>query len=579
MKLERVIIEDFKSIKKLNINVHNLTCFIGKNESGKSAILEAINYLNFPKQKLKIELTNKNSKRYEEDKFPSITAYFLLDEDYNSLLEETIPFEFDEKRNSKPNEFNFKWLRLTVAGDKFENIEIDLVHGNNKSFKISSRVSGPELNKLKNKIFDIIIPNIELFNNDGLTLNPITFDQLIQDQPLSESFRRLFAIGGIKNTTGINISNVEKLYDKLAVVSQKITELLQENYNQDKSLRVDVAYFSNQFLIKFKDDSNRSYSLNERSLGFQYFFAFLINKTYLSKIESKKNIFLLDEPGVSLHPEGARDLIKVFEEITKKDQLLYTTHNPFLAYRKKPDNLILVKRNGLNGTELLTKTYNNKYQVLRKELGLLLNDSFLVNDTNLIVEGNSDKYLLHYVIHEEEELEPLTWVHIFSADTVTDVVPSVRYLNSLGLKGFVLTDADQAAKLEIAKPKFKKHIIDEKKWTYCTLNKIIGDDQPRTMEDMLDPSKYVDAYNKYYSEEAETIDWKKPFEPYNPRKYNIPILNQLKNHFKDYADGEINKIALFRKHTLLYPYETNIENYNSLKSLLLFIHSEILKFN
>jgi hypothetical protein len=96
---------------------------------------------------------------------------------------------------------------------------------------------------------------------------------------------------------------------------------------------------------------------------------------------------------------------------------------------------------------------------------------------------------------------------------------------------------------------------------------------------MLDPSKYVDAYNKYYSEEAETIDWKKPFEPYNPRKYNIPILNQLKNHFKDYADGEINKIALFRKHTLLYPYETNIENYNSLKSLLLFIHSEILKFN
>lgn len=578
MILERVIIEDFKSIKKLNINIHDLTCFIGKNESGKSAILEAISYLNFPKQKLKIELTNKNSKRYEDDKFPSITGYFLLDEEYNSLLETTIPFEFDEKRNSKPNDFNYKWLRLIINGEKIDNIDIDLVHGNNKFLKISSRAATPqELTKLKNKIFETIIPNIELFTNDGLTLNPITLDQLQQNQPISESFKRLFAIGGVKNIENINISNVEKLYDKLAVVSQKVTELLQNNYNQDRSLKVDVAYFSNQFLIKFKDDSNRSYSLSERSLGFQYFFAFLINKTYLNKIEDKKNIFLLDEPGVSLHPEGARDLIKIFEDITKTDQLFYTTHNPFLAYRKKPDNLILVKRNGLNGTELLTKTYTNKYQILRKELGLLLNDSFLVNETNLIVEGNSDKYILHYVIHEDEDLEPLTWIHIFSTDTVTDVVPSVRYLNSLGLKGFVLIDADAAAKSEIAKPKFKKHIVDDKKWSYCTLNKLIDDDQLRTMEDMLDPSKYVDSYNNYYSEEADTIDWKKPFELYKPRKYNIPILNQIKNHFKEYADGDVNKIAIFRKYIQLYPYDKYKEDYSTLRNLLMFVHTEIIK--
>ncbi len=575
MILERVVIEDFKSIKKLNVVLHNLTCLIGKNESGKSAIIDAISFLNFPKYKIKQEFVNKNSRRYDTDSFPSIMGYFLLDRDDNEALELTIPFEFDEKKTAKQNDFSFKWLRVSINGNKIEDVDIDLLHGNNRTLKVSSRATGTELKSLKEKLFKNIIPHIELFNNDSLILNPITIEQLQNEEESSESFSRLFAIGGVKNPASLNVANVDKLDDKLSVVSEKITQLLQENYNQDKTLRVEVKYVANKFLLKFKDDSRRSYNINERSFGFQYFFAFLINKTFLNDSENR-NIFLLDEPGVSLHPEGARDLIKIFENITKIDQIVYSTHNPFLAYRKKPDNLILVRKNGHDGTELITKIYSNKYQVLRKELGLMLNDSFLINDINLVVEGNSDKYLLHYVIHEDEELEPLTWLHIYSADTVTEIVPSVRYLNSLGLKGFVLMDADAASKAEIAKPKFKRNIIDEHNWDYATVNKIIDDDQSRTIEDLLPLEKYVEAYNAYYIEEADTIEWKKPFKPLKSQAYKSPIVDQVKKHFHGFADGDINKIAIFRKFVKTNRYEDQSRDYIQIKAVLLFIKSKIL---
>ena len=579
MTLDRVVIEDFKSIKKLNIQLHDITCLIGKNESGKSAILEAISYLNFSKYKLSLDKVNKSSERYDNDKLSCITGYFALNEVDIQELEPKILGASKDGLKTQSINTNFKWLRVIVNGENVNGVEIEFVYGNNKYIRLSSLYDEHAIYEMKNYFLNDYIPYIELFNNDSLTLNPITLQQLQSKEDAFESFNRLFRIGGVNEPENLTVNNIEKLDDKLSVIGVKITDLLQKNYSQDKNLSVEVKYVGNQFLLKFKDSSKRTFNINERSLGFQYFFAFLINKTFLNKFHHKKHIFLLDEPGVSLHPEGARDLIRVFEDIAKTDQVVYTTHNPFLAFRKKPDNLILVKKNEAEGTELLTKTYTNKYQILRKELGLLLNDSFLINDINIVVEGNSDKFLLHYVIHEDEELEPLTWAHIFSADTVTDVIPSVRYLNSLGLKGIVLTDSDAAALTEIRKPKFKTHITDQKGWSYTTLNQILNDNEERVMEDMLPPAKYIESYNNYYLENLETIEWENPFEPLTTKDYNISILNQIKIHFKDYNKGEINKIAIFRKFTQLFPYENNLEDYKNLKDLLIFTHSEIGKLN
>ncbi|TXE13847.1 AAA family ATPase [Seonamhaeicola algicola] len=586
MILDKVRIEDFKSIKALTVDLHNLTCFVGKNESGKSAILEAISYLNFTKYKLKIDNTNKTSSKYERDEFPIIKGYFLINEDESEELYSLFSHKMTEQEGTKKI---FKWLRITIKSNKLEEIEFELLHGNNKGASLKEIFNSSagntlnaqqklsQLNAKRNKILNEIIPHIELFTSDELTLAPITLAQYQQKQGSYQSFNRLFEIANLNNIDTL-AANPQKFRHKLRMAERVLTKILKKAYKQDGSLDVKLDYHGDKFIISFEDDSDRPYDLTERSLGFQYFFAFLINKTYFNKIDKRKHIFLLDEPGNNLHPEGARNLVEVLEDISLTDQVLYSTHNPFLTFRKKPDNLILVKKTGVKGTELLTKVYTNKYQILRKELGLILNDSFLVNDVNLVVEGNADKWILHYVIHEDDDFEPLTWTHIFSADTASEIIPSVRYLSNLGLKGVVLLDSDDAGNKEIKKPKFKQYILEPKEWSHLTLDEVFKDGEKRTMEDMLLHQKYVEAYNEYYKEE-DAVEWNVPFTPLVISKYSLPILDQINAHFKQHADGGINKIAILRKFTELNPYDTNMGFYKKLKELLLVIQERVMKLN
>lgn len=586
MILDKVRIEDFKSIKALTVDLHNLTCFVGKNESGKSAILEAISYLNFTKYKLKIDNTNKTSSKYERDEFPIIKGYFLINEDESEELYSLFSHKMTEQEGTKKI---FKWLRITIKSNKLEEIEFELLHGNNKGASLKEIFNSStgntlnaqqklsQLNAKRNKILYEIIPHIELFTSDELTLAPITLAQYQQKQGSYQSFNRLFEIANLNNIDTL-AANPQKFRHKLRMAERVLTKILKKAYKQDGSLDVKLDYHGDKFIISFEDDSDRPYDLTERSLGFQYFFAFLINKTYFNKIDKRKHIFLLDEPGNNLHPEGARNLVEVLEDISQTDQVLYSTHNPFLTFRKKPDNLILVKKTGVKGTELLTKVYTNKYQILRKELGLILNDSFLVNDVNLVVEGNADKWILHYVIHEDDDFEPLTWTHIFSADTASEIIPSVRYLSNLGLKGVVLLDSDDAGNKEIKKPKFKQYILEPKEWSHLTLDEVFKDGEKRTIEDMLLNQKYVEAYNEYYKEE-DAVEWNVPFTPLVISKYSLPILDQINAHFKQHADGGINKIAILRKFTELNPYDTNMGFYKKLKELLLVIQERVMKLN
>lgn len=578
MILDKVRIENFKSIKALTVDLHDLTCFVGKNESGKSAILEAISYLNYNKNKLNISLTNKNSSKYNSEGFATIKGYYLLNEEDNKQLSDLLPLQFDSNNKAIPKkELNFKWVRLIVNGDQASNINIELLHANNHVSPLLNNYTPQEKVKIKKDITDKMLPIIELFTNDSLTLTPITVEQFQQNDITVQSFKRLLEIAGVNDLSKLK-QKPERYLHKLKDGGKTISKLLNNVYKQDEKMKVGFDLFNNRLMVSFEDDSEKTYSLTERSLGFQYFFAFLINKTYLNKYDEKNYVFLLDEPGNSLHPEGAKNLITIFEDIAKTDQLFYTTHNPFLAFRKKPDNLILVRKSGSKGTELLTKVYSNKYQILRKELGLMLNDSFLVNDINLVVEGNSDKWVLHYLIHEDDDFEPLTWTHIFSADTSSQVIPSVRYLSNLGLKGVVLLDSDDAGNREIKKPKFKKYILDSNDWSHLTLDEALKDGEKRTMEDMLLNQKYIEAYNEYYKEE-DAVEWKKKFQPLVVQKCTLPILDLVNNHFKEYADGGINKIAILRKFTQLFPYDNHMAFYRDLKNVLLVIQERVMKLN
>lgn len=88
----------------------------------------------------------------------------------------------------------------------------------------------------------------------------------------------------------------------------------------------------NHFRIWVADDRRPTeVELENRSTGLQWFLSFYLVFLVESRGDHKKAVLLLDEPGVSLHPLAQRDLSAFFESLSKTNQIIYTSHSPFLV--------------------------------------------------------------------------------------------------------------------------------------------------------------------------------------------------------------------------------------------------------
>ena len=85
-------------------------------------------------------------------------------------------------------------------------------------------------------------------------------------------------------------------------------------------------------VLKISDEHNEfPIPFEERSRGLQWFFSFYLVFLVESSKAHKGAILLLDEPGLHLHPMLQTKLIDLFERISEHNQLLYSTHLPFLV--------------------------------------------------------------------------------------------------------------------------------------------------------------------------------------------------------------------------------------------------------
>jgi predicted ATPase len=83
-------------------------------------------------------------------------------------------------------------------------------------------------------------------------------------------------------------------------------------------------------------------NFGERSSGFVWFFSFV---TAFSELrDSEGLILLLDEPGLGLHPAGQADLLRyIDEQLAGGHQLVYTTHSPFMVDADRPHRVRTVE--------------------------------------------------------------------------------------------------------------------------------------------------------------------------------------------------------------------------------------------
>ncbi len=189
----------------------------------------------------------------------------------------------------------------------------------------------------------------------------------------------------------------------LQSASTSLTAQFREWWRQG-NYRFRFAADGDHFRIWVSDDLRpEDIELESRSTGLQWFLSFFLVFLVESTGDHEGAILLLDEPGLSLHPLAQKDLSKFFDSLSETNQLLYTTHSPFLV---DPDHLDRVKAVYVNdegdtevsadlrASERGAEAQSRSIYPVYAALGLSVSDTLLEGCQVVVVEGQSDQVYL-----------------------------------------------------------------------------------------------------------------------------------------------------------------------------------------
>ncbi|MEM7228352.1 MAG: AAA family ATPase [Planctomycetota bacterium] len=184
----------------------------------------------------------------------------------------------------------------------------------------------------------------------------------------------------------------------LKSASASLTSRFRDWWRQGE-YRFDFAADGSHFRIWVSDDKRpEPVELEGRSTGLQWFLSFYLIFLVESKEAHNGAVLLLDEPGLSLHPIAQMDLSAFFENLAKQNQLIYTTHSPFLVDTDHLDRVraVYVDDNGntVSSPELRRGSagaLSKSIYAAHAALGLRMTDLDFAGTESVIVEGRSDQ--------------------------------------------------------------------------------------------------------------------------------------------------------------------------------------------
>lgn len=192
-------------------------------------------------------------------------------------------------------------------------------------------------------------------------------------------------------------------------------------------------------------------NLDERSRGFQWFFAFYI--VFAADTEdgdADGAVLLLDEPGLYLHARSQSDLLRHLEN-DFSNQIVYTTHSPFMVPTHRLDWVRTVNIAEEEGTTVSNDPSGDARTLfpLQAALGYDLAQSLFIGPNNLVVEGITDFWMLSAVsayLAEQRRTGIDARLTLTPAGGAQKVHYMVALLTSEQLNVLVLLDEEKGAK-------------------------------------------------------------------------------------------------------------------------------------
>lgn len=400
MKLLKVQVQNFRSAEDTGeFSIEGVTCLVGKNEAGKSAVLQALAALNpHPATPVMLDKERDYPRRYltsYETRHPKedavvVSTLWALEEDEITDIQD----QFGEKclknnkvkiirRYGQPLQWKFDIdfpvvVEHFLSGHKLNASERAQLKGADTTTKLievlKSLPSPTEkqaalLKELQGytsatagitTVLEQYLPKFMYFSNYDRMAGAIQIEAvaaMVADKSIQREENRAeklfyefldYARVPIGEIT--KVATFETFNAKLQSASNAITDQILEYWTQNPDLEVKVEIdparpgdpppFNSGTIARariYNQLHRVDTPFSERSTGFVWFFSFLVKFAQV-KSESAPVILLLDEPGLTLHGKAQADLLRFFDEkLAPHHQIIYSTHSPFMV---APDRLM-----------------------------------------------------------------------------------------------------------------------------------------------------------------------------------------------------------------------------------------------
>jgi predicted ATPase len=385
VRLIKARVENYRSVEDSGeISIEDdVTCLVGKNESGKTAVLQALHLLNplNPVQGKKsynevMDYPSRNYSAYKRSKGKDgaarvLTATFRLDDDEVATIER----DFGEgvlkdhevavtKGYGGPTSYVSHYDESTAVAHVVKRLELPSTHAKtveaSKDFKsllaalkevvephstvaeLIDEIGGWRDQRFALHLIDSYLspwlPRFFYFDDYNVMKGKVSLPYLRSRQanntldPAEETFLALLSTVDAE-LDDLEGTDYEALIRELEGAANGITDDVMQYWSQNKGLEVviDVAGADPSdepplnsgpvVHIRIRNPRHRvTVPFDERSRGFVWFFSFFAYFSDIEVDENRATIILLDEPGLNLHATAQGDFLRFIEQRLAKEQ-------------------------------------------------------------------------------------------------------------------------------------------------------------------------------------------------------------------------------------------------------------------
>jgi putative ATP-dependent endonuclease of the OLD family len=418
MRIARLQVSKFRSIKSLDIALPQICALVGPNNTGKGNILLAI-------------------QRVLGREWVSVNAFNEQDvygREPGSDIKISLTFEpsltyakFREADPAEISKLSFEYTRYKVGEQKGERrLEQKCFDSDDRAPMVLVKAPRKGEQRKYQPLVNIpaevreLIPVIYIGTNRSLREHLPGARYSLLRQLFEDIDRDLHDPGNIirvraPDGTETEVSRIERYQDVMNEVlsllktdafnqlesSVKRNALLQLGFDPDTDTDKLDFYFGPFATIEFYKgldlrvrEGTFNISATELGEGIQNALVLSILQAFEER-RKKGAILLIEEPEMFLHPQMQRSLYRTIRRIGESNQVIYTTHSPHFVTVPDYDEVLLVRKadSGTNVQRSNLPADSKRREKLIKELDPERNELFFASRL-LVVEGDTEKLAL-----------------------------------------------------------------------------------------------------------------------------------------------------------------------------------------